>query len=59
MIVMHGISLIMLCRQLTYPGVPATLPNEVGGLTTLQTLEVIGGSSIPGKVLFLSDLPYS
>ncbi|KAF8554910.1 L domain-like protein [Imleria badia] len=37
--------------QLTYPGVPATLPNEIGGLTTLQTLEVIGGNSIPAGSL--------
>ncbi|KAH0829125.1 RNI-like protein [Lanmaoa asiatica] len=37
--------------QLTYPGVPATLPNEIGGLTTLQTLEVIGGNSTPAGSL--------
>ncbi|KAG8221252.1 hypothetical protein J3R82DRAFT_1416 [Butyriboletus roseoflavus] len=37
--------------QLTYPGVPATLPNEIGGLTALQTLEVIGGNTIPAGSL--------
>ncbi|KAF8435063.1 hypothetical protein L210DRAFT_3551804 [Boletus edulis BED1] len=37
--------------QLAYPGVPATLPNEIGGLTTLQSLEVIGGSGIPAGSL--------
>ncbi|KAI9568800.1 RNI-like protein [Boletus coccyginus] len=37
--------------QLTYPGVPATLPNEIGSLTTLQTLEVIGGNTIPAGSL--------
>ncbi|KAG1739091.1 L domain-like protein [Suillus paluster] len=37
--------------QLTFPGVPATLPNELGALTGLQTLQVIGGNSIPAGSL--------
>ncbi|KAN0081348.1 hypothetical protein V8E55_008972 [Tylopilus felleus] len=37
--------------QLTYPGVPATFPNEIGGLNSLQTLEVIGGNAIPAGSL--------
>lgn len=58
MMLLHRSSLtIIVHRELTYPGVPATLPNEIGGLTTLQSLEVIGGNSIPGKiVLFPNDL---
>jgi hypothetical protein len=38
-------------RQLTFPGVPATLPNELGALTGLESLQVIGGNSIPGMSL--------
>ncbi|KAG2369175.1 hypothetical protein BDR07DRAFT_1604834 [Suillus spraguei] len=34
--------------QLTFPGVPATLPNELGALTGLESFQVIGGNSIPG-----------
>ncbi|KAL4071266.1 hypothetical protein V8B97DRAFT_1962190 [Scleroderma yunnanense] len=37
--------------QLTYPGVPATLPNEIGALTGIQTLQVIGGNTIPAGSL--------
>ncbi|KIJ66019.1 hypothetical protein HYDPIDRAFT_87538 [Hydnomerulius pinastri MD-312] len=37
--------------QLTYPGVPATLPNEIGALTGLETLQVVGGNSIPAGSL--------
>ncbi|KIJ15559.1 hypothetical protein PAXINDRAFT_133622, partial [Paxillus involutus ATCC 200175] len=37
--------------QLTFPGVPATLPNEIGALTGLETLEVLGGTSIPAGSL--------
>ncbi|KAG9312148.1 RNI-like protein [Chiua virens] len=37
--------------QLTYPGVPATLPNEIGALTSLQSFEVIGGDAIPAGSL--------
>lgn len=35
------------------------LPNEIGGLSTLQTLEVIGGNTIPGMILFPTDPSYS
>jgi hypothetical protein len=37
--------------QLTFPGVPASLPNELGALTGLESLQVIGGNSIPGMSL--------
>ncbi|KAF9228470.1 L domain-like protein [Gyrodon lividus] len=37
--------------QLTFPGVPATLPNEIGALTGLETLQVVGGNSIPAGSL--------
>ncbi|KAH7925290.1 L domain-like protein [Leucogyrophana mollusca] len=37
--------------QLTFPGVPATLPNELGSLTGLESLQVIGGNSIPAGAL--------
>ncbi|KAG1824379.1 uncharacterized protein BJ212DRAFT_1319762 [Suillus subaureus] len=37
--------------QLTFPGVPATLPNELGALTGLESLQVIGGDSIPAGAL--------
>ncbi|KAG1725440.1 L domain-like protein [Suillus lakei] len=37
--------------QLTFPGVPATLPNELGALTGLESLQVIGGNSIPAGAL--------
>lgn len=42
---------VMFDRQLTYPGVPATLPNEIGSLTDLQTLQVVGGNTVPGMLL--------
>jgi len=41
---------VMFDRQLTYPGVPATLPNEIGALTGLQTLQVVGGNTVPGML---------
>lgn len=37
--------------QLSFPGVPATLPNELGALTGLEALQVIGGNSIPAGAL--------
>ncbi|KAG6331754.1 hypothetical protein ID866_7335 [Astraeus odoratus] len=37
--------------KLTYPGVPATVPNEIGALTDLQSLTVIGGNTIPAGSL--------
>ncbi|KAH7883248.1 RNI-like protein [Phlebopus sp. FC_14] len=37
--------------QLTFPGVPATLPNEIGALTGLESLQVVGGNSIPAGSL--------
>ncbi|KAG0708684.1 L domain-like protein [Suillus ampliporus] len=37
--------------QLTFPGVPATLPNELGALTGLESLQVVGGNSIPAGAL--------
>ncbi|KAG1854206.1 L domain-like protein [Suillus subalutaceus] len=37
--------------QLTFPGVPATLPNELGALTGLESFQVIGGNSIPAGAL--------
>ncbi|KIK22312.1 hypothetical protein PISMIDRAFT_504008 [Pisolithus microcarpus 441] len=36
---------------LTYPGVPATLPNEIGALSDLQTLTVVGGNTVPAGSL--------
>ncbi|OAX42823.1 RNI-like protein [Rhizopogon vinicolor AM-OR11-026] len=36
---------------LTFPGVPATLPSELGALTGLESLQVIGGDSIPAGAL--------
>ncbi|KAI6148341.1 RNI-like protein [Pisolithus tinctorius] len=36
---------------LTYPGVPATLPNEIGALSDLQVLTVVGGNTIPAGSL--------
>ncbi|KIK39168.1 hypothetical protein CY34DRAFT_808597 [Suillus luteus UH-Slu-Lm8-n1] len=37
--------------QLTFPGVPSSLPNELGALTGLKSLQVIGGNSIPAGAL--------
>jgi hypothetical protein len=34
--------------QLTFPGVPAALPTEIGGLTGLRSLQVIGDGVVPG-----------
>ncbi|KAG6381983.1 hypothetical protein JVT61DRAFT_612 [Boletus reticuloceps] len=47
--------------QLTYPGVPALLPDEIGRLAALQTLEIIGGNatpagSVPGSITNLTSL---
>ncbi|TCD65564.1 hypothetical protein EIP91_002484 [Steccherinum ochraceum] len=36
---------------LTFPAVPALIPNEVGALTGLQSLHVIGNSAIPAGAL--------
>ncbi|CAL1711568.1 unnamed protein product [Somion occarium] len=36
---------------LSFPAVPATLPNEIGALTGLTSLHVIGNSNIPGGSL--------
>ncbi|KAI6046420.1 RNI-like protein [Pisolithus marmoratus] len=36
---------------LTYPGVPATLSNEIGALADLQALTVVGGNTIPAGSL--------
>jgi hypothetical protein len=35
-------------RQLTFPGTSASLPTELGTLTDLQSLSVIGNGVIPG-----------
>ncbi|KAH9919068.1 RNI-like protein [Amylocystis lapponica] len=37
--------------ELTFPGVPATLPDELGGLTGLQTLKVVGDTTVPAGAL--------
>ncbi|KAG2063825.1 L domain-like protein [Suillus decipiens] len=37
--------------QLTFPGVPATLPNELGALIGLESLQIIGGNNIPAGAL--------
>ncbi|KDQ56386.1 hypothetical protein JAAARDRAFT_36554 [Jaapia argillacea MUCL 33604] len=37
--------------QLTFPGVPNSLPNELGALTGLQNLQVIGNNALPGGSL--------
>lgn len=42
--------LIYVFSALTFPGVPATLPNELGALTGLESLQVIGDNSIPGML---------
>lgn len=38
-------------RSLTFPGVPADLPNELGALDGLESLAVVGNSAIPGTSL--------
>ncbi|PCH36604.1 L domain-like protein [Wolfiporia cocos MD-104 SS10] len=37
--------------QLTFPGVPATFSSEIGGLTSLESFEVVGNSDIPAGAL--------
>ncbi|EKM53372.1 uncharacterized protein PHACADRAFT_211070 [Phanerochaete carnosa HHB-10118-sp] len=37
--------------SLTFPGVPASLPNELGALSGLQSLTVVGNSAIPAGTL--------
>ncbi|EGO26326.1 hypothetical protein SERLADRAFT_384847, partial [Serpula lacrymans var. lacrymans S7.9] len=37
--------------KLTFPGVPAALPSEIGSLTSLQSLQVVGGNTIPAGSL--------
>lgn len=37
--------------SLAFPGVPASLPNELGALSGLQSLQVIGNSAIPAGTL--------
>jgi len=37
--------------QLTFPGVPSSLPNEIGSLTGLQTFQVIGSNAFPAGSL--------
>jgi Leucine-rich repeat (LRR) protein len=35
-------------RKLTAPAIPQSLPTELGALTALQTLSVIGDNTLPG-----------
>ena len=35
-------------RSLTFPGVPSSLPSELGALSGLQSLTVVGNQAIPG-----------
>ncbi|TDL23116.1 L domain-like protein [Rickenella mellea] len=37
--------------QLTFPGVPAAIPQEVGSLAGLQNFQVIGNNAVPGGSL--------
>ncbi|KAI0645154.1 L domain-like protein [Trametes meyenii] len=37
--------------QLSFPSVPANIPNEIGGLTGLTTLQVVGDTNVPGGSL--------
>lgn len=40
-------------RSLTSPGVPSLIPNELGSLQGLQSLQIIGDNAIPGMYLLL------
>ncbi|OJT06501.1 Receptor-like kinase TMK4 [Trametes pubescens] len=37
--------------QLSFPSVPASIPTEIGGLTGLTSLQVIGDTNVPGGSL--------
>lgn len=42
-------------RSLTFPGVPSSLPNELGALDGLQSLSVVGNSAVPGVYIMFGD----
>ncbi|CCM05214.1 uncharacterized protein FIBRA_07424 [Fibroporia radiculosa] len=37
--------------QLTFPAVPTVIPEEIGGLTGLQTLQIVGNTEVPAGAL--------
>ncbi|KAI0359542.1 L domain-like protein [Trametes cingulata] len=37
--------------QLSFPSVPASIPSEVGGLTGLTALQIVGDTNVPGGTL--------
>ncbi|KAA1476500.1 hypothetical protein DENSPDRAFT_867314 [Dentipellis sp. KUC8613] len=37
--------------QMTFPAVPASIPNEFGNLTNLESFQVVGNNAIPGGPL--------
>ncbi|KAI0629442.1 hypothetical protein C8Q77DRAFT_1065585 [Trametes polyzona] len=37
--------------QLTFPSVPASIPTEIGGLTGLTSLQIVGDTNVPGGSL--------
>ena len=41
--------LTILISQLTFPAVPASIPSELGDLSGLQNLQVIGNGAVPGE----------
>ena len=41
-------------RELSTPGVPTIIPNELGAITTLQSLQVVGDNQYPGAYWYLS-----
>ena len=51
---MEAMTEILHHRQLTFPGVPVAVPDEVGVLRGLQTFNVIGNNAIPGQLDFTS-----
>jgi hypothetical protein len=36
------------CRQLTFPGVPASIPEQFTNLTSLESLTIVGDGNSPG-----------